>query len=262
MQKNDRTTLVYDLPTRLFHWTFASLFLGAFFIAKVFDDDSAAYPYHMMLGMTMAFVVVLRIVWGIFGSRYAKFSSFALHPSRLISYMKSIFSGDERHLGHNPASSWAAIVMMLLALGSATTGFLMSQSHDNKETFEDVHELFANGFIVVVIAHVAGIILHTLRHKEMIGLSMLHGRKNKIGQEDGIKQSHPLVALVFLLLLGGFVFNLYHNYDVNTKSLNFFGKTMQLGEAEDKEEKSGGVETNDRENESTEKDSDDDNDND
>ncbi len=203
MQKNNRTTLVYDLPTRLFHWTFASLFLGAFFIAKVFDDDSAAYPYHMMLGMTMAFVVVLRIVWGIFGSRYAKFSSFALHPSRLISYMKSIFSGDERHLGHNPASSWAAIVMMLLALGSATTGFLMSQSHDNKETFEDVHELFANGFIVVVIAHVAGIILHTLRHKEMIGLSMLHGRKNKIGQEDGIKQSHPIVALVFLFLLGG-----------------------------------------------------------
>lgn len=237
MQDKNKTTLVYDLPTRLFHWSFAALFIGAFFIAKVFDDESAVYPYHMMLGMTMAFVLVLRILWGLFGSKYAKFSSFELNPTSLISYFKSIFSGGKRWLGHNPASSWAALIMMSLALGSAITGFLMSQSHANKETFEDVHELFANAFILVVIAHIAGIVLHTLRHKEMIGLSMLHGRKNTVQNEEGIKQSHPMVALVFLFLLIGFIFQLNKNYDANTKALNFFGKTIQLGEVEGDEEK-------------------------
>lgn len=237
MNNSNKTTLVYDLPTRLFHWSFAALFVGAFFIAKVFDDESAVYPYHMMLGMTMAFVVVLRILWGFFGSKYAKFSSFELSPSNLISYMKNIFSGDKRWLGHNPASSWAAIVMMLLALGSATTGFLMSQGRDSKEMFEDVHELFANAFVLVVIAHIAGIVLHTLKHKEMIGLSMLHGRKNKVENAEGVNQSHPVVALVFLFLLVGFMFQLNRNYDVNTKTLNFFGKTIQLGEAEGDKEK-------------------------
>jgi len=230
-----KMTRVYDLPTRLFHWLFAGLFIAAFFIAKVLDDESAQYPYHMLLGLVLALSVVLRVVWGLLGSRHARFSSYVLNPAELIEYFKNFFSAKtKRYLGHNPASSWAAIIMMALALGLGVSGYLMVQG-TNKELFEDIHELLANAFLVVAIAHVAGIILHTLKHKDAIGLSMVHGKK--IGAEGDLElqKSHWLVALIFVGLIGSFVVHLNKNYDQSTQSLKLFGKTLQLGENEEAE---------------------------
>lgn len=76
--------LAYDLPTRIFHWCFALLFVFSFFIAKVIDDDSALYAYHMLSGILMSLLVILRVFWGFVGTRYARFSSFMLHPKDLI----------------------------------------------------------------------------------------------------------------------------------------------------------------------------------
>lgn len=73
-----KTTKVYDLPTRIFHWLFAATFVGAFFIAKVIDDDSPSYVFHMLLGLVLVLTVALRVVWGVVGSRYARFSSLSL----------------------------------------------------------------------------------------------------------------------------------------------------------------------------------------
>lgn len=227
-----KKTKVYDLPTRLFHWLFAGLFLSAFFIAKVIDDDSPSYSYHMLLGLILGMIVVLRIIWGFVGSKYARFSSFALKPNYLIHYFKQLMSGKTaRTLGHNPASSWAALIMMALAIGLGLTGYLMT-SGVNKEVFEDIHELLANTFIIVAIAHVAGVILHSVRHKDWIALSMISGKKQTIEGQHGIERSHPGVALLFLMLIGAFVFHLTRNYDAQSQMLHLLGSTLQLGEAE------------------------------
>ncbi|MFZ3230987.1 MAG: cytochrome b/b6 domain-containing protein [Pseudobdellovibrio sp.] len=232
-----KTTRAYDVPTRLFHIFFALIFLGAFFIAKVFDDESAIYPYHMMLGLTLSLVVLLRIVWGLFGSRYARFASYPLKPSQLIKYLKDTFtSKTERVLGHNPASAWSALTMMALALSLGVTGFLMSQ-HINKEAIEDIHELLAYAFVIVAIAHVAGVILHTLKHHDGIGFSMIHGKKETVPGAVGIDKTYPIVGLVFLALIGTFVFHLNKNYDPSTKQLKLFGSTLQLGGDEKNESK-------------------------
>lgn len=225
-----KKTKVYDLPTRLFHWLFAGLFLGAFFIAKVIDDDSPSYSYHMLLGLVLVGVVGLRMVWGLVGSRYARFSSFPLKPNEFFQYFRDFVSGKTtRTLGHNPASSWAASIMMALALGLGLTGYLMT-SGGNKEAFEDLHELLANTFIVVAIVHVTGVILHSIRHKDWIGLSMLSGKKKAIEGQAGIDRSHRGVALLFMVLVGSFVFHLTKNYDAGTQQLHFFGNTLTLGE--------------------------------
>lgn len=225
-----KMTRVYDLPTRLFHWLFAVLFVAAFFIAKVLDDESAQYPYHMMLGLVLALSVFLRVLWGLFGSSHARFSSFVLNPTDLIEYFKKFFSTKtKRYLGHNPASSWAAIIMMALALGLGVSGYLMVQG-TNKELFEDIHELLANAFLVVAIAHVAGIVLHTLKHKDAIGMSMVHGKKIGAEGDFELQKSHWIVALIFVALIGSFVVHLNKNYDQSTQSLKLFGKTLQLGE--------------------------------
>lgn len=226
-------TKIYDLPTRLFHWLFAGLFLGSFFIAKVFEDESAAYPYHMMLGLLMAVAVLLRILWGVFGSRYARFSSFSLNLKELVEYLKSFLLSESKiFAGHNPASSWAAVAMLGLALGLAVTGIAMVQGF-YKEIFEEVHELFANIFIIIVILHISGVILHTLRHQDGIGLSMFHGKKAGLGPSEGIQKSHTAVGLLFLFIITVVVFHFNKNYDSSTKSLNLLGTNLQLGDSDD-----------------------------
>ena len=226
-----KKTRVYDVPTRLFHWIFAGLFVGAFVIAKYVDDDSSVYPYHMLMGLTLGLTVVLRIIWGFFGSTYAKFSSYPLKPMQLVKYFKNILTAKtDRSLGHNPASAWAALALMACALGSGVTGYLMASG--SKETYEDIHELFANGFLIFAISHVAGVAFHAFRHRDGIAFSMVSGKKESINGDAGIGRTHAGVALVFLTVVGLFVFNLNKNYDPSRRTLNLFGNTLELGESE------------------------------
>jgi cytochrome b len=227
---------VYDWPTRLFHWSFAGLFVSAFFIAKTIDDESPTYSYHMLLGLLLAATAFLRIIWGVIGSKYARFSSFALRPSELLGYFRDLLLGrGERRLGHNPASSWAALVMLSLALGLGITGFLMTTGGD-KEVLEEIHELFANAFLVVVIAHVAGVLLHMIRYRDGIGFSMVHGKKSPVDREPGIARSHTGAGLIYVAIMAVFALHLSKNYDAGSQSLNLFGNKLQLGESGEEHE--------------------------
>lgn len=239
-----RLHLVYDLPTRVFHWLYAGLFLTGFIIAKTVDDDSTWFNYHSLAGLTLGFLVLLRIFWGLIGTKHARFTGFALNPFQLVNYFKGIMTGAKtRWAGHNPASSWAGLIMMFLALSLSVTGYLMT-SGPNKESFEDAHELFANGFIIVVVMHVAGIVLHSFRHKEMIGLSMIDGKKANIAVDQTIPSSKTPFGILLFGLVVAFGLHIFKNYDSQTRSLLFFGTTLQLSESEDKEvaEKQGAVE--------------------
>ncbi len=228
--------LVYDLPTRLFHWGFSGLFLTAFVIAKLIDDDSPIYSYHSLAGLTLGFLVMLRIVWGFAGSRHARFSGFVLNPVELVNYFKDIVTGHKkRWSGHNPASSWAALSMMAMALGLGITGYLMTSGPD-KEVYEDIHELLANGFIIVAILHILGIVLHTIRYQEMIGLSMVDGKKAEVPAEETIQSPQSAFGILLVGLVVAFGIHLYKNYDAQTQSLQFFGTTLQLGEGAEGDE--------------------------
>ncbi len=224
--------LVYDLPTRVFHWCFAGLFAAAFTIAQTIDDDSVVFTWHMLAGLTAGFLVLLRIVWGFTGTRHARFADFVLSPAELVRYFRAILGGAKRRwAGHNPASSWAALAMMTLALGLGTTGWFMASG--DKETFEDIHELFANAFLIVVVLHVTGIVLHKLRHGEMLALSMLDGRKAAVPAGEAIASGRNIAGAMFLALVAGFGLVLWNNFDPGERALQLFGTTLQLGEAED-----------------------------
>jgi cytochrome b len=225
--------LVYDLPTRIFHWLFAVLFLGAFVIAKTVDDESPVYALHMLAGIAIVGLVIFRIVWGFIGTQHARFSNFALRPADMIVYFKDIVEGGKkRWAGHNPASSWAAISMLALAIGLGVSGYLMV-SGVQKETFEEVHELFANLFIVIVVLHLAGIVLHTVRHKEMIALSMVDGKKSNILSGQVIPSPRPVAGIMFAGLACVLGLYLFTHYDRQVGQLDLFGAKLQLVDQED-----------------------------
>lgn len=227
MDKN-KQQLVYDLPTRIFHWAFALLFICSFLIAKITDDDHLIFSYHMISGLLLGFLVLLRVFWGIFGTQYARFSSFVLHPSKLISYFKNIFSHNQKlWTGHNPASSWAALIMMGSAFLLAVSGILMTTGA--KESFEDIHEIFANIFLLTVIVHIIGVFFHSFRHQDGITLTMIHGKK-QINAALKISNSQTIPAFIFVILITLFSSYLISQYNPSTQQLNLFGKTLFFSE--------------------------------
>ncbi|OHC62463.1 MAG: hypothetical protein A2040_01040 [Rhodocyclales bacterium GWA2_65_19] len=227
-----RQVLVYDLPTRLFHWLFAGFFITAFAVANLIDDDSARFSLHMLAGLGMVFVIVLRLLWSFVGTRHARLTDLALNPAQLIAYFKGMFSGSGRRwIGHNPASSWAAVAMVGLALGLGVTGYLMATGAESG-TLEEAHELMANAFLVVVLLHLGGIAVHVLRHRDHLQTTMVTGRKQALTGEQEAVRAVPVAGLAFVAVTGLFMAYLLQHYDAQARTLDLFGTTLQLGENE------------------------------
>lgn len=225
-------TNTYDYPTRIFHWLFAFLFVLAFAIAKIFDDESAFFSYHILAGLSLLFILGLRIIWGFTGTKYARFHSFRLNPSELFSYFKNMLvAKTKRYLSHNPASSYAAIFMFALTIGLGITGINMA-SGNKSEFFKEAHEIMANLFLFTVAAHIIGILYHHVNHKDSLWSSMITGKKDPISGETGISSNRLIPGVIFLLSSFLWMGYIYSNYDQNTQTLSLFGNELQLGESE------------------------------
>jgi cytochrome b len=165
--------LVWDLPTRLFHWLLAASFFGAY----VVSESERWIALHAMLGYTAIGLVAFRLLWGIFGTRYARFSGFAWSPRAAAEYLKSLFSRQPRHyVGHNPAASWAIVALLALVAVTALSGWAVFNQVGG-EWIEDVHEAAANATLALVAFHVAAVIVSSLLHRENLVLAMVSGFK-------------------------------------------------------------------------------------
>lgn len=223
---------VYDLPTRVFHWIIAILFMATFIIGKAVDDESAQFYIHGILGIILAFVISLRIFWGLIGTKHARFSNFPLSLIKLKHYFLDILSNNEkRWAGHNPASSWMAIIMFIMGISLGISGVMMTSGAES-ELIEEIHELLAHGFIALVILHLTGIALHTIRHKEAIALSMINGKKHSVPLNEVISSSKSGYALFFSAIVIAFSIYAFNSFDSSTRSMQLFGTKMTFLEEE------------------------------
>lgn len=224
---------IYDLPTRVFHWTFAGLFVAAYTIGSTVDDASPRFVLHMLAGGLLATAVLLRLVWGVAGTRHARLSDFSLSPAALVGYLRGVLSGQARTwAGHNPASSWAALVMMGLGLGMAATGLAMVAGVA-PHAVEEVHEVLANAFLAVALLHVAGVLVHVLRHRDALPLSMVTGRKRGIPAGETDVRPHAGVAVAFVAVLVAVGAGVASRYDASRGQVTLFGQTLMLREADE-----------------------------
>ncbi len=226
-----KRVLIWDLPTRLFHGLFAIGFSIAALLALGFGEESRFFPYHAIIGLTLALMVIIRVLWGLIGSRYARFRSFLFKPADVAVYLSGVLTGrGGRHAGHNPGSAYAILAMLVVMLGLAITGIMMGTGN---ESVEEVHELLAYAMLALVGAHILGVIVHTVRYQDNITASMIHGRKT-VDEQSGIRSARPVVAAVFLFICVGWIGALIRSYDPGTQStwLPLVGMRLTLGEAE------------------------------
>jgi cytochrome b len=191
--------LVWDVPTRVFHWLLALSFTGAFLTA-----ESERYrDIHVMLGYTVLGLVAFRLAWGLIGTRYARFWSFAYGPRSVLTYVKSLFTrSPQYHLGHNPAGSWAVHALLALSVLAGASGYA-TYNEIGGRWMEDVHEALANTLLGVVFVHIAGVLVSSLLHRENLVRSMLTGYKSaKPG--DGIRYRHRLIGAALVGVVAAF----------------------------------------------------------
>jgi len=168
-----RTVRVWDLFVRAFHWSLVVAFAVAWLTRHSSDT------IHYVAGYAAAALVLLRVVWGVVGTHYARFRQFARPPQTVLGYLRDIATGREsRYLGHNPAGGAMVLALIVLIAAIATTGWLSTtDAFWGVEWMAKLHERLADAVLVLVVIHICGVALASLRHRENLVLAMLTGLK-------------------------------------------------------------------------------------
>jgi cytochrome b len=194
-----RRVRVWDAFVRIAHW---SLVVG-FFTAYFTEDD--LLTAHVWAGYLVGSIVLLRIFWGFVGPEYARFSNFAYGPGTVVRYLGGLLRRQSRrYLGHSPAGG-AMVMLLLISLAGTVGSGLTVYAYDRgagplapllatgaaaperveptpgaarvEEMWEEVHELFANFTVLLVILHIGGVLLASYVHRENLARAMVTGYK-------------------------------------------------------------------------------------
>lgn len=193
---------VWDIGIRVFHWSLVALF----FISYVSGDEESLI--HVYTGYGVLGLVVFRVVWGVIGTRYARFSNFIVGRKTTALYVKSLFTTKPIHyLGHNPIGGWMIMTLLIFLFVTSWSGLviygaeghgplanqqvsIMSQAHANgdegegendeeDELWEEIHESLATITLLLVFVHIGGVFIGSVIHRENLIKSMVTGYKNK-----------------------------------------------------------------------------------
>lgn len=194
---NQERILVWDLPVRVFHWLLVLCFAGAWLTSEFESLET----WHLAFGYTSGALIVFRLLWGLVGTRYARFSSFVAPPRAVIQYLFSLFGSNKKHyLGHNPAGGAVMLSLMILVLLVVFSGYV---EFKKLVEFDDLHEGLANLCLALVGAHVTAAVLMSWLEKENLVKSMLDGMK--AGRKDDANR-HPMVLIGMALLFAAIYF--------------------------------------------------------
>ncbi len=190
--------LVWDAPVRVFHWLMVASFAGAWLTA----ESESWRMLHVTLGYTMAGLVAFRVVWGLIGTRHARFASFVRGPAAVARHLRAMLRGrPEHHAGHNPTGALAIVALLALAAAVTATGWA-GFNEIGGEWMNEVHEVAASLMLAIAAVHVAGVLLGSWIERENLVRAMVTGRK--AGRpEDGLRSAwRSVAALMFAAVLG------------------------------------------------------------
>jgi cytochrome b len=186
MNISANTIKVWDPIVRIGHWTLVISFFTAYFT----EDD--LLTVHVWAGYVIGAVVCFRLVWGFVGSRHARFTNFVRTPAAAFEYVRGLLRRQsKRYIGHNPAGGIMILLLLAFLIGTVISGIVLygmedgagplaawvSAYADSEELWEEIHEVFANLTLLLVVMHVAGMLLSGFVHKENLVKAMLTGRK-------------------------------------------------------------------------------------
>lgn len=171
---------VWDPLVRVFHWGLVLSFVVAWITAESLDN------LHHWAGYAAGGLIGFRLIWGLIGPRYARFTQFVKGPRTIVAFVFAMLGGKERrYLGHNPAGGAMILALLASLTATATTGWMMTLAqYSQADWVESVHEGAASLTLILVLAHVVGVLWVSWHHKENLAKSMLNGKKRAAQGDD------------------------------------------------------------------------------
>jgi cytochrome b len=165
--------LIWDWPVRVCHWLLVLSFAGAWLTA----ESERWRLAHVTFGYTMFGLVVFRLMWGVVGTRYARFTSFVRGHAAVLCYTRSLLAlRPQAYAGHNPVGALAILLLLALILVTASSGYL-TYNDLGGDWAEELHEITAGIMLAAVSLHVLGVTITSLLHRENLVTAMISGRK-------------------------------------------------------------------------------------
>jgi cytochrome b len=187
--------LVWDVPTRLFHWLIALSFCGSWFTAEAGLDW---FDYHFYFGYTTLALLVFRLLWGFWGSEYARFRQFMVSPWNALRQIPTLLSRNAPHnLGHSGTGGWAVLILLSLLGIQVGSGLFVSDdifytgpynplvSSDTAGTLAYIHRTNFTVLQVFISLHLLVIGWYQFGKGENLTRVMLTGHKSVVAPSTG-----------------------------------------------------------------------------
>lgn len=195
--------LVWDIPTRLFHW----LLVTCFVVAYLSSESERWQLWHVTAGYVFGVLLLFRLVWGFIGTRYARFGDFVRGPGAVLVYLRTLLTRHPGHyVGHNPAGAWAILAIMTLGLLTVLTGW--ASFNDFGDWVGALHDLVVNGLLLVISIHIGGVLVSSLLHRENLVRAMVNGYKSG-APRSAIRYPLWSVGMLMVIGLGMFLWALF-----------------------------------------------------
>lgn len=203
MSKTSAQAVIWDLPLRVFHWLLVAAVIASIASAKLGNTF-----VHEKAGITVAALVVFRLIWGFAGSHHARFARFLVGPGRVIGYLKARRDGDRQaHPGHAPTGGWATLVILLVFGAMASLGLM---AHDDvlyegplagwagsfSTTATRLHHLGEKIVFAVIALHLLAMLAYGFLLKINLVPAMIHGGSDPA--RPPISWQHQLAGMVLL----------------------------------------------------------------
>ena len=202
---------VWDPLVRIIHWGLVLAFTVAYLSG---DEENSLHIYsgYVVLGL-----IAFRVLWGLVGTRYARFNNFVYSPGTVIQYLKGLAAKKPKHyMGHNPAAGWMVIAMLLSLCIVTVSGLKVyaieeglgplsgkypaltiigpayaddddkehgknenghGEDEEAEEFWEEMHEVSSNFMLLLIFLHITGVIVSGRLHNERLVKAMLTGKK-------------------------------------------------------------------------------------
>lgn len=200
---------VWDLPTRMFHWSLLALVAVCWWTGEDGDID-----WHMRCGYAVLALLLFRLAWGFAGSSTARFASFVTSPRKVLAYLAGMRPAATPHFGHNPAGGWMVMLLLLVLLAVSLTGLFANDDilsegplarHISKRLSDLATAWHEHGFhalLALVALHVSAILFYLLVKKDDLVRPMLTGSR-RVPQGVTLPVLHMRSGWLALAVFGG-----------------------------------------------------------
>jgi cytochrome b len=213
-----RNSLVWDLPVRVMHWSLVLAVSGSWATQELEGDW---FRYHVWCGYAVLLLVTTRLLWGLVGTRHARFASFLRGPRAIIGYLR----GGTQYAGHNPLGALMVVALLLMLAVQALTGLFANDQIMNtgplfgyvsnalSDRLTSIHGQLFDLLLAAIALHVAAAFVYLFLKRENLILPMITGRKPQaqVPPDQVIDASRAWLALLILALLAGALYWVLRN---------------------------------------------------